>query len=1179
MATLEVHDGEDRVQFIELSREHPIIFGSSSTCDIVLSGEEIRPVHGRIRWKKGRFRIEASPDARFVTVNGTRMTSSSLRQGDEVELGPCRMILSRADQAGEEKPSRRRAPHPDEERTRVLEGPPPMQVAARPRAPGRPSSGRGKHGISQLEKGDWVEILDLGSDEASPEEVVELEPSGTRTRNESGNGRGRDGKQTARWRSFLKFIGEERAPGQERVLSSPLVITLLLSLGFLVLLGLGLRTIIVRTMANRQFDHAVELMEDGDYRTAIRDFDRFIEANPKDLRVGRARVLRALANVRQYVSVSGGTWSTALEAAREMVEQVGGEPAYRDEKSELADLVIRIGEALADRARRSADRKSLEEAESAVPLHAQIAGGPAPDFLKRSRIPQLLSEARAAVQKAEIRAMSLASMDEALGKGSSTGVYKARDALIARYTDLAQDPALVQRMTQANTLIQKAVRVERTGKPAATTERPEPLGPLSSLVLRSRPETHASSPAAASVVFAQVDGVAYAMAGETGEPLWQRPVGLSSPFPPQPVMGDSTCLLVDARHDELLRVDSLTGKLRWRQSLGEPVESPPLVLGNQLCQTLPSGVLCLISLETGEEQVRVNLGMPLSRAPVHDESGRFLYLTARRDCLFVLGRDPLACVNVEYLGHEDGSIVCEPLRTGRFLIIPENDRPADSRWRVLVLEEQGAKARPVQEIRVPGWTWNTPASSGSVAWATGDQGGIEAYALGDYASPNPLRSLARLAPDTGDPTPVFGRALSERELWMAGRRPGRFDLDPQKGEIKPRFALGPLGAPVAPLQAAGRRIIMSFRDSETGGQSIHALDASQGSSVWQTVLGARWPSLPLPTKAGDGLTTVGLDGQITTITTKRLEAGGFVTLPLAPTGSRRLPEGDVLSTRDGDRDRLVLAPSSESSILWVRESEGPDGWKAHELPTAMAAPPLPWGNSVLVPGRDGRVYLIDPVTSRSTAEPFVPIFDRERRGRWLAPVHLDGDAVVLTDDAGRVRRLVLKTTPIPRLVVEAERLLEEPIVADPAATSAAVILLTADQKVRALAARDLSPVGTWPLEAPASGPPVNVGGRCFIADERGTVMAFGADGRRLWAARLDAPMVGAPVVREETVWILDRAGRLYGLGAADGSTLSRRELGILPGGGLLVTGTLALVPVARGSFQPVNLDAIPERSH
>ena len=97
MATLEVHDDQGRVQFVELARDHPVLFGTSAACDIPLSGEGISPVHGRIRWKKGRYRVEASPDAEFVVVNGHKMTSSSLHQGDEMTVGPCRLFVMRLD--------------------------------------------------------------------------------------------------------------------------------------------------------------------------------------------------------------------------------------------------------------------------------------------------------------------------------------------------------------------------------------------------------------------------------------------------------------------------------------------------------------------------------------------------------------------------------------------------------------------------------------------------------------------------------------------------------------------------------------------------------------------------------------------------------------------------------------------------------------------------------------------------------------------------------------------------------------------------------------------------------------------------------------------------------------------------------------------------------------------------
>ena len=98
MATMEVHDGQGRVQFIELERQHPILFGTSPHCEIILEGSGIKPVHGRIRFKSGRFKVEASPDAEFVMINGHRMTNGSIDLGDEIAVGPCRLFLLRMDQ-------------------------------------------------------------------------------------------------------------------------------------------------------------------------------------------------------------------------------------------------------------------------------------------------------------------------------------------------------------------------------------------------------------------------------------------------------------------------------------------------------------------------------------------------------------------------------------------------------------------------------------------------------------------------------------------------------------------------------------------------------------------------------------------------------------------------------------------------------------------------------------------------------------------------------------------------------------------------------------------------------------------------------------------------------------------------------------------------------------------------
>ena len=120
MATLEVHDAAGRVQFIELVRDHPVLFGTSAACDVILEGDGIRPVHGRIRWKKSRYRVEASPDAEFVQLNGTKMAAGSLHEGDEIEVGTCRIFLLRNDDTIDVRQSTGAF---DYEQTRVLAAP------------------------------------------------------------------------------------------------------------------------------------------------------------------------------------------------------------------------------------------------------------------------------------------------------------------------------------------------------------------------------------------------------------------------------------------------------------------------------------------------------------------------------------------------------------------------------------------------------------------------------------------------------------------------------------------------------------------------------------------------------------------------------------------------------------------------------------------------------------------------------------------------------------------------------------------------------------------------------------------------------------------------------------------------------------------------------------------------
>ncbi len=1142
MATLEVHDGRGRVEYVTIAREHPLIFGSDPKCDVVLNDPQILPFHGRLRWKNDRFKAEAFPEARALDLNGKQIVSASFRQGDEIQIGRYRIFLVSEEDGPVDVEKTKVQPRPaaasgDLDWMRGMDVEPPSMEAP----VGRRQTARG---------------LQVGSKpSATPSPGAASPPAAVKV---------------AWWRKALRALNAgDRPPGQEKLTSSPLILGLAVILALLLLTGYGLWSVIAKNRADRQYLIAEEDLENREFRNALQAFDEFLETNPRDPRVGKARVLRELANVRQFTASGGVSWTTAIDAAKEMIEKVGDEPAYADARMFLAEEILKAAEGLADVARTRADAKTLAESEAAVALHEKVAGPAAKTLLKKSLLPGKLEEAHAAVTKAQIRKDALAKMADAVKKGSAADVFATRDALVAQYPDLADDKEVVAGLTGANDLVRKAVSFDPTRRPAETTPHPDPLGPPVSLVLRSSAPGTSPEPATSdgAIVYALAQGYLYGVDGAVGAPLWHVPVGLSTPFSPLPIAGSNPSVLIfDARHDELVRLDGRTGRLLWRQATGEPVTSPPLVMGNRIVQNTPSGKMLLIDLPSGELRGTLDVGKPLSGTPASDETGEHLYLTADRDSVFVISRDPTECVSVAYLGHRPGSIRCAPARLADFLIVPENTELWEGKWSVFVIEEDGARLRFVQSVKIPGWTWQTPESQGSIVWSLTDRGAVTAFSMGPVESKEPLTMIASTVPDARPSGPAFARARGDRELWISSSRLARFDLDTERGLLSPAWTIERAGPSLGPIQTAGRLAVLTHQFTEGPGITLWGVDPSNGKVAWRTILGAPWPLSPAPSADAQELVTLATDGKPVHFSKELLAKGGFLEQPLRRPGYFYLPKGPLLSL---ETDGLsVLVPAPDADHLLVREDPQAE-FRRVDLPAVLGAWPVFWGTDLFVPGIDGRAYLVDPKTGASRAEPYVPVFDASKPTRWKRPVFLSSDAVVLADESGTVRRLNRLTEPRVRLDVVGDVVdLKSPFETDPASTGDAVILATADGRVRSLAGRDLSPLGAWTLEVPRALGPLSVGKHAIVVDKAGGVLFFGPDGSRVWSADLrDAPPVGPPVIKGDAVWFLSRDGALQKRALADGAPLDRIDLGILPAGGLWAVGSDLIVSAAPGTLR------------
>ena len=134
-----------------------------------------------------------------------------------------------------------------------------------------------------------------------------------------------------------------------------------------------------------------------------------------------------------------------------------------------------------------------------------------------------------------------------------------------------------------------------------------------------------------------------------------------------------------------------------------------------------------------------------------------------------------------------------------------------------------------------------------------------------------------------------------------------------------------------------------------------------------------------------------------------------------------------------------------------------------------------------------------------------------------------------------------------------------------------MIVVTADRRVRALAARDLSPVGILGARGTAGRPPVGIGDGCFVMDRAGGVMAFGHDGQRTWSIKLGSEVVGAPA-DSGSIGLAAHAGRDAARPRAvrrQPNANDRRWASCRPVA-CSWRARMALVAAARGTIRPVD---------
>ncbi|WP_171188459.1 FHA domain-containing protein, partial [Alienimonas chondri] len=239
---------------------------------------------------------------------------------------------------------------------------------------------------------------------------------------------------------LTKLAGPPRRPGEESIFKSPLVIGLVSAAAVLTLAAFTFAFLTAREQAERLYQEAVSKREGGQYTAALELYDRFLIEHPADALTGTVRKERGIANIERAVDGSAGDWAEGVEAVKAFDRENRDLEDYKASYPELAALSRRAALGAAREAKNGGPRDLLATVEDASKLHRRYADPEAASTTDQAReIASALKTATAAVVKRETFGEARAKVQAALKENDFATAHRAREDLVARYSDLSTD--------------------------------------------------------------------------------------------------------------------------------------------------------------------------------------------------------------------------------------------------------------------------------------------------------------------------------------------------------------------------------------------------------------------------------------------------------------------------------------------------------------------------------------------------------------------------------------------------------------------------------------------------------------------------------------------------------------------------------------------------------------------
>ncbi|HUY36521.1 MAG TPA: PQQ-binding-like beta-propeller repeat protein [Pirellulales bacterium] len=921
---------------------------------------------------------------------------------------------------------------------------------------------------------------------------------------------------------------------------SPLLMILGASVLLVTLAVIGLYWVLGRGSADKAFTAAEELYNSGSYPAAVKKFDDYLKAYPNDSHASQAKVHQAMANMRMAVEGGGRDATKPLAEAKEILASIAEEEEFADARKELAALLPSIAERLAGQAAEKLDRTLVEQSREATKLVEKYVPKDIRPHQKMSDIAASLANTEMRMGRDAALAQAVADIDKAIDDGTPHDAYQIRKQLLKNYQDLIQDEALqaaVLKVSQAERAGVKFVAEERAAESA------DPKSPVEAEMATFDTQGGPASGVTGEVLFVLAGGAVYGIDAESGKALWRRFVGFDTDFVPQGVSVEpaSDAILVDSARQEVLRVAATNGELRWRHVVGEPFDAHPVITGNRLSLATRSGRLIRIDLAGGKSPGYVQLPQGLRVGPAFDARDLFCYQIGETANLFVLTAAGDQCKEVFYLGHEPDAIRVPPVVVGPYVFVVENRGVTDAVLRVLLTDEAGISLRQVQHVVLAGHVFAPLLVSDRRLVATTDRGAIYSF---EIATPDPGPPLSEVASKPAENGDTFIRypLLKDARLFVAGQAFTRYDIQAAQGKLEARWHWDETDTFLGPPRIIGEVAYHVRRKGQAPNVLVAAVKAGDGARIWETSLAAPMAGATLPDAAGH-FTLLNAAGSLFDVASEGLSGrGGLKAVDSSGDLSGSFSAGARAVTLEEDALLLVGGTGEARARIAEKSSAGRLRWLA--LPDPLGSTPIAFAGGLLVPGRLGQVFVIDPQDGHHLIGPFQPRLPAGVEYVWSDPVKLSEKEVLLADGRGKLYRVGIAQQATPHLVKLAEADLAGPVTSPIVVLGETALAVDGTGELRSFAVSDLASGPSWPLEGGAAWGPFVVAGRVLVATQGGELLCIDDARKEVWRVPLPyGALVGTPLSDDGGYLLAAMGGVVYRIGAENGAELAQVDIG------------------------------------